>query len=71
MLIYKTDFFCLFVFLGPHLRHMEVSRLGIELELQLLAYTTAIATQDLSHIYDLHNSSQQCQILNPMSVARD
>ena len=35
-------FFFLFVcFLGPHLRHMEISRLGVELELQLLAYTTA------------------------------
>ena len=29
--------------LGPRLRHMEVSRLGAELELQLLAYTTATA----------------------------
>ena len=27
--------------LGPHLQHMEVSRLGAKLELQLLAYTTA------------------------------
>ena len=26
---------------------MEVSRLGVELELQLLAYTTTTATQDL------------------------
>ena len=26
-------FFCLFVFLGPHLRHMEVPRLGVKLEL--------------------------------------
>ena len=31
-------FFCLFVcfcFLGPHLRHMEIPRLGVELKLQL------------------------------------
>ena len=28
-------------FLGPHLWHMEVPRLGVELEVQLLAYTTA------------------------------
>ena len=28
---------------------MEVPKLGVELELQLLAYTTATATQDLSH----------------------
>ena len=34
------------VFLGPHLWHMEVPKLGIESELQLPAYATAIATQD-------------------------
>ena len=36
---------------------MEVLRLGAESELQLLAYTTATATLDLSHIYNLHHSS--------------
>ena len=47
---------------------MEVPRLGVvELELQLLAYTTAIAMQDLSHICDLHHSSWQCWILNLLS----
>ena len=50
---------------------MEVPRLGVELELQLLAYTTAIATQDPRHVCDLHNSSQQRWILNPLSKARD
>ena len=30
-------FFFFFCFLGPHGQHMEVSRLGVELELQLLA----------------------------------
>ena len=38
------------VFLGPHPQHMEVPRLGVELELQPPAYTTAIATQDPRHI---------------------
>ena len=57
-------------FLGPHLWHMEVPKLGVKLELQLPAYTTT-ATQYLSHVCDLHNSSQQCQILNPLSEARD
>ena len=33
--------YCLFVFLGPHLRHMEIPGLGVQLELQLPAYTTA------------------------------
>ena len=50
---------------------MEVPRLGIELELQLLAYTTTIATQDLSCVCNLYYSSQQCQILNPLSETRD
>ena len=35
-----------FWFLGLHLWHMEVPRLGAELELQLPAYTTATATPD-------------------------
>ena len=50
---------------------MEVPRLGVDSELQPLAYTTAIATQILSHIYNLHHSSQQLQILNLLSKARD
>ena len=62
---------CLFVFSGPHLQHMEVSRLGVQSELQLLASTTATAIQDPSCVCDLHNSSQQCPILNPLSEARD
>ena len=68
-MINDVDFF-LFVFLGPHAWHMEVPRPGVERELQLLAYTTATATQDPSHVYDLHHSSQQHQILNPPSEAR-
>ena len=32
-----------FAFLGLHPWHMEVPRLGVESELQLLAYTTATA----------------------------
>ena len=39
-----TEFF--FFFLGLHLQHMEVPRLGVKLELQLPAYTTATAMQD-------------------------
>ena len=50
---------------------MEIPRLEVELELQLLAYTTATATWDLSGVCDLHHSSQQCQILNQLSEARD
>ena len=50
---------------------MEVSRLGVKSKLQLLAYTTATVTSELSHVCNLHHSSRQCQILNPLSKARD
>ena len=61
----------IFCFLGPHLWLMEVARLWVQLELQLLACTTATATPDLSRVCDLHHSSPQCQILNPLIKARD
>ena len=61
----------IYVFLGPHLLHMEVPRLGVKLELQLLTYTTATATRDLSCICNLHHSSWQCWIFNTLSKARD
>ena len=61
-------FFCLF---RAALQHMEVPGLGLEWELQLQAYATAIATWDLSHICDLLHSSRRCWILNPMNEARD
>ena len=60
-----------FVFLQLYLRRMEVPRLGVEWELQLPAYTTATATQDPSHVCDLPHSSQQGQILNPLTEARN
>ena len=50
---------------------MEVLRLGVELELHLQAYATAMATQDPSCICDLYHSLGQCQTLNPLSKARD
>ena len=58
-------------FLGLHLQNMEVPRLGVESELQLQAYTTVAATPVPSHICNLHYSSWQCQILNPLSEAGD
>ena len=60
-----------FCVLGPHPQHMEVPRLGVELELQLLAYITATAKWDLSRICDVLLSSQQHWILNPLSEAKD
>ena len=64
--------FFIFNFLGPHLWHIEVPRLGVESELQLPVHITATAIPDLSHICDLHQSLRQCQIVvNPLSEARD
>ena len=60
----------IFCFSGLHPQHMEVPRLGVQLELQLPAYTTATATLDPSCVCDLHHSSQQRQILNPLIEAR-
>ena len=50
---------------------MEISRLGVESELQLPAYTTAAAMLDPSQVCDLHHSSRPCWILNPLNEARD
>ena len=52
---------------------MEVPRLrlGVKSEPQLLAYATATATPDPSQICDLHHSSQQHWIRNPLSKDRD
>ena len=64
-------FFLSFVFLELYLLHMEVPSLGDSLELQLPAYTTAKATPDLRRVFDLHHSSRQCQILDPLREAKD
>ena len=64
-------FYFIFCFSGLHLRPMEVPRLRVESELQLPAYTTAIAAWDLSLVCDLHASSGQRWMLNPLREARD
>ena len=64
-------FVLFFGFLGPHPGHMQVPRLGVELELQLSAYVTATAMPDSSHICNLYHSSRQHWILNPLSEAGD
>ena len=67
---YGERCFVLFCFLGPHLRHMEIPRLGVESELQLPTYTTA--TQDPRiPATSVTCSLQQRQILNPLSEARN
>ena len=50
---------------------MQVPSLGVDKELQLLAYATATAMPNLSYVCDLHHSSWQHQILNPLSETRD
>ena len=68
------SFLFFFHLLGLHLRHMEVLRLGVESELPLPGYATATATAtampDRSLVCDLHHSSLQRQILNPLNEAK-
>ena len=75
-LSFSLWFFCFFwsfFFLGLHLLHMEFPRVGVQSELWLPAYTTAIATAtpDPSRFCHLHHSLRQRRILNPLSEARD
>ena len=49
----------------------EVPWLGVESEMQLLAYATATSMWDLSHICNLRYSSWQRRILIPLSESRD
>ena len=49
-----TEFF-FSSFLGSHLWHMVVHRLGVKLEVQQVAYAVAIAMSDLSCFCDLHS----------------
>ena len=50
---------------------MEVPRLGVQMELLLLAYATATVRPDPSLVYNLYHSSWQHRILNPLSETRD
>ena len=60
-----------FLFLGLHPWHTEVSRLGVELELQPPTHPTATAMPDPSLVCDLHHSSRQLGIPNQLSKAKD
>ena len=48
--------FFFFSFLGLHLRHIEVPKLGVEWEQELPAYATPRASLDLSCVCDLHTA---------------
>ena len=71
LFVYLYLFIYLCCFLGLQMLHMEVPRLGVESELYLLAHTTVTAMQDPSHVCNLHYSSWQRLILNPLSETRD
>ena len=69
-------FILFFSLLRSHQWYMEVPRLGVTSELQLLAYTTATAMPDLSHVCDLPflrpgikpaSSWRLCWVLNLLS----
>ena len=65
-------FFFFFWLFEVHTRGIwEFPRVGSESNLQLPAYAATTATQDRSHVCDLHHSSRPRQILNPQSEARD
>ena len=65
------DFSQILFFGGGITCSLQNPRLGVQLKLQLLAYTTATARQDLICGFSLHHSSRQRCILNPLSEARD
>ena len=50
---------------------MYVPGLEVKSELQLQAYTTAMATLDPSRIFSLYHSLQQHQVLNLLSESSD
>ena len=56
-------FVCLVFFLGRHLQHMEVPRLGDESGLQLLAYTTATATLTIRQHFPVRHNFHKYYLL--------
>ena len=69
--IVSTFYVIFFLLFGATSAAYEVPRRGVEQGLQLPSCTTATAMPDLSRVCDLHRSSLQCQILNPLNKARD
>ena len=60
--------FFFFFFLGPHLQHVEVLGLGVELEPQQQTCVTAAAMSDMSCTCDLHCSSWHRRVVNLIPV---
>ena len=64
--------FFLFYFIFLHFRAALAAYGGSQArDLQMLAYTTATAMQDLSYICNLPHGSQQHRIIDPLSKTRD
>ena len=56
--------FCLFFFfVGLHLQHMEVPRLGVQSKLRAPAYTTAAVSWDLSRVCNLTTAHSNARSL--------
>ena len=70
LFIYLFIYLFILVFWAPPW-HMELPRLQVLLELQILTYTTATAKQYQSVPCYLQYSSWQSQIINPLREARD
>ena len=61
-----------FFFLGLHLWHMDGgSQARDQIRASVASLITATAMPDPSHVFNLYHSLWQCQILNPLSKARD
>ena len=59
----STFLFFSFFFSGPQVQYMEVPRLGIKSEIQLPAYTTAMAMPDPNYFCNLHDSHSNARYL--------
>ena len=66
--VFVFVFFC--IFLAAPVAY-GASQARVKSEMKPMAYVTAIAMPNLRRICDLHHSSQQRQILKPLSEARD
>ena len=70
-MVASLHLFIFFAFLGPHLQHMEVPRLRVQMELPACNTATATATWVPSRVCNPHHNSGQHQTLNSISEARD
>ena len=69
-LVFWRGFFVFLPCLGPLPRHMEVPRLGVEWELSRLPTPEPQQRGIKATVCNLHHSSRQRRILNPLSKSR-